>query len=209
MAAVVDQDALRLVLQTRLQVDAVGPDVDVALGRQVALAPSLVFVGPDLLQPRDGRGRQPGRPCRARRPAPARSRRSTRLSDRGSGSVYRGSSNAGRRAGRIAGVEADARRIVSDRLRSRTRGWRTATGPMPVMIWRSGRCRDRTSAGSPRRSSDRRSRPEARTLPLRPPGFEERARASHGTWSPDRSKSLGSISSPRRCHSDTAYGSFR
>ena len=24
--------------------------------------------------------------------------------------------------------------------RSRTRGWRTATGPMPVMIWRSGRC---------------------------------------------------------------------
>jgi hypothetical protein len=38
-----DQDALRLVLQTRLQVDAVGPDVDVALGK-VALAPSLVFV---------------------------------------------------------------------------------------------------------------------------------------------------------------------
>ena len=53
-----DQDALRLVLQTRLQVDAVGPDVDVALGRQVALAPSLVFVDPDVLQPRDGRGRQ-------------------------------------------------------------------------------------------------------------------------------------------------------
>jgi hypothetical protein len=53
-----DQDALRLVLQTRLQVDAVGPDVDVALGRQAALAPSLVFVGPDLLQPCDGRGRQ-------------------------------------------------------------------------------------------------------------------------------------------------------
>ena len=53
-----DQNALRLVLQTRLQVDAVGPDVDVALGRQVALAPSLVFVEPDVLEPRDGRGRQ-------------------------------------------------------------------------------------------------------------------------------------------------------
>src|SRR6202042_1956264 len=53
-----DQDALRLVLQTRLQVAAVGPDVDVALGRQVALAPLLVFVDPDVLQPRDGRGRQ-------------------------------------------------------------------------------------------------------------------------------------------------------
>ena len=49
---------MRLVLQTRLQVDAVGPDVDVALGRQVALAPSLVFVEPDVLEPRDGRGRQ-------------------------------------------------------------------------------------------------------------------------------------------------------
>jgi hypothetical protein len=43
---------LRLVLQTRLQVDAVGPDVDVALGRQVALAALLVFVDPDVLQPR-------------------------------------------------------------------------------------------------------------------------------------------------------------
>ena len=53
-----DQDALRLVLQTRLQVDAVGPDVDVAFGRQVALAPLLVFIDPDVLQPRDGRGRQ-------------------------------------------------------------------------------------------------------------------------------------------------------
>ena len=53
-----DQDALRLVLQTRLQIDAVGPDVDVALGRQVPLAPALVFVDPDVLQPRDRRGRQ-------------------------------------------------------------------------------------------------------------------------------------------------------
>ena len=51
-----DEDALRLALQTRLQVDAVGPDVDVALGRQVTLAPLLVFVDPDVLQPRDGRG---------------------------------------------------------------------------------------------------------------------------------------------------------
>jgi hypothetical protein len=55
-----NQDALRLVLQTRLQVDAVRPDVDIPLGRQVALAPSLVFVDPDVLQSCNGRGRQAG-----------------------------------------------------------------------------------------------------------------------------------------------------
>ena len=33
--------------------------------------------------------------------------------------------------------------------RSRTRGWRTATGPMPVMIWRSGRCPCRTTRRQP------------------------------------------------------------
>src|SRR6266700_1516167 len=52
------QDALFGVFKTGLQVDAVGPHVDVALGRQIALPPMLVLVEPDLLQPRDGRGRQ-------------------------------------------------------------------------------------------------------------------------------------------------------
>ena len=55
-----DEDALRFVLQTRLQMDAVGPDVDVALGRQIALLPRAVLVDPTVLQPRDGGGRQPG-----------------------------------------------------------------------------------------------------------------------------------------------------
>src|SRR5438477_13159569 len=52
------QDALFGVFKTGLQVNAVGPHVDVALGRQIALPPMLVLVEPDLLQPRDGRGRQ-------------------------------------------------------------------------------------------------------------------------------------------------------
>ncbi len=46
------------VFKTGLQVNAVGPHVDVALGRQIALPPMLVLVEPGLLQPRDGRGRQ-------------------------------------------------------------------------------------------------------------------------------------------------------
>src|SRR2546421_6858263 len=46
-----DQDALLGVLKTRLQVNAVGPHVDVALGRQIALSPVLVLVNPDLFQP--------------------------------------------------------------------------------------------------------------------------------------------------------------
>ena len=51
------QDALLGVRKAGLQVNAVGPHVDVALGRQVALAPVLVLGEPDLLQPCDGRGR--------------------------------------------------------------------------------------------------------------------------------------------------------
>jgi hypothetical protein len=46
------------VFKTGLQVNAVGPHVDVALGRQIALPPMLGLVEPDLLEPRDGRGRQ-------------------------------------------------------------------------------------------------------------------------------------------------------
>ncbi len=40
--------------------DAVGPNVDVALGGEIALVPVLVLVDPDFLQPRDRRGRQTG-----------------------------------------------------------------------------------------------------------------------------------------------------
>ena len=54
-----DQDALPALLQADVEVDAVGPDVDVVLARQRPLAPGLVLVLPDGLEPGDGRGRQP------------------------------------------------------------------------------------------------------------------------------------------------------
>src|SRR5215208_1059561 len=69
-----DQDALLGVLKTGLQVNAVGPHVDIALGRQIALPPMLVLVEPDLLQPRDGRGRQARRILAEVRRAPSRTR---------------------------------------------------------------------------------------------------------------------------------------
>ena len=53
-----DQDALFDVFKTGLQVNAVGPHIDVALARQIAVPPVLVLVEPDLLEPGDSRGRQ-------------------------------------------------------------------------------------------------------------------------------------------------------
>ena len=53
-----DENALRLVFQTRLQMDAIGPDVDIALGREVALGPSRIIVVPAFLQPTDRRRRK-------------------------------------------------------------------------------------------------------------------------------------------------------
>ena len=44
-----------------LEVDAIGPDIDVAPGRQVTLLPARVIIRPALLQPGDDRGRQVGR----------------------------------------------------------------------------------------------------------------------------------------------------
>jgi hypothetical protein len=52
-----DQDALLGVFKTP-EVNAVGPHIDVVLGRQVALPPVLVLPDPDLLQPSNSRGRQ-------------------------------------------------------------------------------------------------------------------------------------------------------
>jgi hypothetical protein len=66
-----DQDALALLIEPGVEVDAVDPDVDVALAGEVASLPSLQFALPGLLQPADGRGRQaPGRPVREARRAP-------------------------------------------------------------------------------------------------------------------------------------------
>jgi len=54
-----DQQALRGVLEAGLHVDAVDPEIDVALGREIALAPARVLVRPGVLEPPDGRGREP------------------------------------------------------------------------------------------------------------------------------------------------------
>ena len=55
------EDALLLVLEPRFEMDAVGPDIDIALGRKVALAPERVVVLPGVLQAADRRRRKPGR----------------------------------------------------------------------------------------------------------------------------------------------------
>src|SRR6266446_1513114 len=53
-----DQQALRVVLEAGLHVDAVDPEVDVAFGREIALAPARVLVRPGVLEPSDGRSRE-------------------------------------------------------------------------------------------------------------------------------------------------------
>ena len=55
-----DQQALRGVLEPGLHVDAVNPEVDVAFGPEIALAPARVLVRPSVLEPPDGRSRKPG-----------------------------------------------------------------------------------------------------------------------------------------------------
>jgi hypothetical protein len=52
------QDALLFVFEACLEMDAIGPDVDVALRRQIALLPRGVLVQPAFLQPADGGCRQ-------------------------------------------------------------------------------------------------------------------------------------------------------
>lgn len=53
------QEALPAPFQANVEVDAVGPDVDVVLARQRSLAPVVVLLLPEALQPGDGGGRQP------------------------------------------------------------------------------------------------------------------------------------------------------
>src|SRR5206468_2696209 len=55
------ENALRLVLQPRFQVDAVDPEVNIALRREITLLPALVLIGPHVLEPRNRRRRQTGR----------------------------------------------------------------------------------------------------------------------------------------------------
>jgi hypothetical protein len=46
------QNALRVVLESRLQMDTIGPNVDVALGGQIARPPAYMLGGPDILEAR-------------------------------------------------------------------------------------------------------------------------------------------------------------
>src|ERR1700720_1106710 len=50
------QQTLRVVFEPSLDVDAIDPEVNILLDRQVAIEPAGVFVQPGLLQTRDGRG---------------------------------------------------------------------------------------------------------------------------------------------------------
>src|SRR5450432_3789151 len=54
------QDALLFVFQTCLEMDAIGPDVDVTLRRQIAPLPRGVVIKPAVLQAADSGCRQPG-----------------------------------------------------------------------------------------------------------------------------------------------------
>jgi hypothetical protein len=45
--------------EPRLNMDAVDPEIDVAFGREVALAPAHVLFRPGLLKAPNGRGRKP------------------------------------------------------------------------------------------------------------------------------------------------------
>src|SRR6478752_7838058 len=51
------ENALLFILQARFQVDAIGPDVDVALRRQITLLPLRMLVLPNLLEPANRRRR--------------------------------------------------------------------------------------------------------------------------------------------------------
>src|SRR6266700_3073573 len=56
-----DQQALRGVFEPGLHVDAVDPEVDVALGGEITLAPARMLLRPGLLEAPYGGGREPGR----------------------------------------------------------------------------------------------------------------------------------------------------
>ena len=56
-----DQDAPAAPLQADVEMDAVGPDMDVSLARQRPPAPRLILALADGLEPGDGGGREPRR----------------------------------------------------------------------------------------------------------------------------------------------------
>src|SRR5262245_3051623 len=54
-----DQQALRIIFEPGLNMNTVDPEIDVAFGREVALAPAGVLLRPGLLEAPNGRGRKP------------------------------------------------------------------------------------------------------------------------------------------------------
>ena len=134
-----DQNALLFVFEPGLQVDAVSPDIDVVACRQIAPAPTGVLVGPDLLQPRDCRGRKT-RCIRAEQGAErfgeVAGRDALEVEDRQQDLQAPGAPCIGRQDCRR---KSNAACIVTVRCPIANTWWRTPTAPMPVMISRSGR----------------------------------------------------------------------
>src|SRR5262245_8611312 len=54
-----NQQALRIIFEPGLNMNTVDPEIDVAFGREVALAPAGVLLRPGLLEAPNGRGRKP------------------------------------------------------------------------------------------------------------------------------------------------------
>src|SRR5215211_2337420 len=133
-----DQQALRLVLEASLHVDAVDPEVDVTFGREIAPAPARVLFRPGLFEPGDGRGRQPA--C-----VLAEKREERLLKVAGGDALEVEDRDQHLQALRAARVGRQDRRRKADALAALANAvpypW-AAHGdrPMPVMISRSGRC---------------------------------------------------------------------
>ena len=112
-------------IQARLEIDVVGPKVDIAIGRQVAALPALQFALPDFLEAYDGVGRKTRR-IRAHEP-----RQSVRKITRGDAFQIKPGHSIDLVRRRYGGRIEEVKRIF-DSSRSRTCGQRTATGPISV-----------------------------------------------------------------------------
>ena len=172
------------------------------LGGEIALAPARMLLRPGLLEPSDGRGRKPASVLAEQRDQCLIEVARRDPSGRGSGSALRGSSIDARTAAE------SPRKNECDRkpwpTRSRTRGHRTATGPTPVMILRSGRCPWRTSLIPLRRHQ---LSPVARWRGRRPTGADfptlVRGNQSERRWQEARSAALRAASRSRLSASRT------
>ena len=144
-----DQHALGLVLHPGLQVDPVGPDVDVVSGRQVPPLPALVLGLPFGREAHHDRGRQvrvrPGPEAPTGLPG---SRRSRCRAGTASATGHRGCASAAPSAAGLPSPESDAlATFVGPTVPDLGRA--TATAPIPVCTSRSGPCPCRTRRARP------------------------------------------------------------